>query len=103
MNVFKVDNDQLLELEKEFNRTFFGRRILLFSGIPVLLSVYSFLIFLASILVPMFENIASNDVYYSNHTWIYCSFLLLNLSFLAIARLHYYKMLKEYIESKKSK
>ena len=88
MNIYSLKNKELVNLQKEFKKTAFGKRAKIWSSVPVLFMIVFAFGFSASII----RDSISNELRLC---------FVISIVGSCIAQLMYGNMLKDYINSKK--
>lgn len=90
MNIYKLKNKELNKLCKEFNKTEFGKRANFLAMLPMWGAVVSLILMIVE------------DIINGNGNSFLC-LAFLNVALFGITFLQYFNMLKDYVDSKKSK
>ncbi len=98
MNLYKLNSKELLKLQGDFNKTAYGRRILVFSNIPF---IFGLILFLVVMILGLITSLIPNEEFEMTYIYI-IGFLTFLLSFLTffIAQLIYQQELRKYCERK---
>ena len=92
MDIYKCDDKELKELREEFNKTSFGIRASMFATFPLMLVIPFGIAFAGFVFVDEFVL-----------AMITAISLVVSICGLFITKMYYYKMLKQYAETRKKK
>ena len=97
MNIYSLKNDELKKLDKEFTKTFFGRRIKFFATVPAFFSIVFMLMYMVFTIID--EALETEKFVGENTACLIIGLILLAIS--SIVQLQYFNMLKDYVSTKK--
>ncbi len=106
MNIYKLDNDELQKLSKEFNRTPFGVRILAASIFPFYIFIYTIMVLGIYCIYERFGVEFFGKSPSPAYTQIVLFGILIAvvlMLFVFLMKIQYFKFLKEYAETKNKK
>ena len=100
MDIYKLNNKELKEVSKEFDKTAYGSKCKLFIFLPLVM-IFFLILMLVGLLVLSDEY--TNDNITLIYTGIFVSAIAIIQGLICMSQLHYGKMLKEYVDSKNDK
>ena len=100
MNLYKLNSKELLKLQSDFNKTAYGRRLVIFSNIPF---IFGFIIMIGAMILGIVADLIPNEEFEMTNIYI-TGFLIFSISFLTflIMQLFYQQELRKYCENQEN-
>ena len=105
MDLYKMSFDEIRKESKEFNKTGYGMHAARFARLSIVFGTVCSLILILIITIGEIVEVIFEESYFVEVSTIYEVLILgliISIGFFCVTQMQYGKMLKEYIETKKS-